>query len=193
LGDADPGWDLCSPVAPSREAIRFDAAWRTSTVVSLATGISQDGNFDALPILADALQDAGCDNHILLNHCRHGVRHTEDCWALQLMLALKPPVTKQPVAPPASPSILEEAAQVVDELGDRGRGWVIAPVMALSFATVLFLDSTSPLFHSLLGRDENYIVFFCLFMTLTLAPSLFALFLVGYVKAMWNRRRRARG
>jgi hypothetical protein len=41
--------------------VSTDPSWLTSTVVSLAEGIYADRAFDRLPILADALQDAGCD------------------------------------------------------------------------------------------------------------------------------------
>ncbi|MCE9567083.1 MAG: hypothetical protein K8U57_34200 [Planctomycetes bacterium] len=69
-GDIDPtSYLVCSRTAPTVEAARFDAAWRTSTVLALAAGIARDGTFDVLPILADALEDADCDNRLLLVHC----------------------------------------------------------------------------------------------------------------------------
>jgi hypothetical protein len=42
--------------------------------------------FDGMPILADALQDAGCEDPVLLGHCRAHATHTADCWALRLLL-----------------------------------------------------------------------------------------------------------
>ena len=43
-------------------------------------------DFSAMPILADALQDAGCDNDDILNHCRDPVRHVRGCWVVDLVL-----------------------------------------------------------------------------------------------------------
>jgi hypothetical protein len=48
----------------------MNSAWRTSNVTALAQTIYDDRAFDGLPILADALEDAGCDNADILNHCR---------------------------------------------------------------------------------------------------------------------------
>jgi hypothetical protein len=64
----------------------FDPAWRTSTVLALANGIYQEKAFDRLPILADALEDAGCDNADLLAHCRGDGEHVRGCWAVDLVL-----------------------------------------------------------------------------------------------------------
>jgi hypothetical protein len=57
----------------------------TSTVLDLATGIYADGAFDLMPILADALQDAGCDNEDILNHCRQPGDHCRGCWVVDLL------------------------------------------------------------------------------------------------------------
>ena len=66
--------------------ISLNPSWQTSTVLALAQGIYQDRAFDRLPILADALQDASCDNPDLLNHLRSEGPHTRGCWALDLLL-----------------------------------------------------------------------------------------------------------
>jgi hypothetical protein len=72
---------------------RFEAAWRTSTVVALAQGIFDDRAFDRLPILADALLDADCDEEAVLRHCRgtelhakESVQHVRGCWVVELIL-----------------------------------------------------------------------------------------------------------
>jgi hypothetical protein len=61
-------------------------SWLTSTVVAIAEGIYADRAFDRLPILADALQDAGCDNADVLNHGRGGGVHVRGCWVVDLVL-----------------------------------------------------------------------------------------------------------
>ncbi len=65
----------------------IDPSWLTSTVLALARGIYEDRAFDQLPILADALQDAGCDCDDILNHFRDpNATHVRGCWALDLIL-----------------------------------------------------------------------------------------------------------
>ncbi|MDY3558908.1 hypothetical protein R5W23_006084 [Gemmata sp. JC673] len=66
--------------------VAADPAWLTSNVVALATGIYTDHAFDRMPILADALQDAGCDNADILTHCRNEAQHVRGCWVVDLLL-----------------------------------------------------------------------------------------------------------
>jgi hypothetical protein len=60
--------------------------WLTNTVIILAKAIYNERTFDRMPILADALEDAGCDNADILNHCRQPGAHVLGCWALDLLL-----------------------------------------------------------------------------------------------------------
>lgn len=61
--------------------------WLTSDVKLLARGIYEEKAFDRMPILADALQDAGCDNVNVLDHCRDtGTEHVRGCWVVDLLL-----------------------------------------------------------------------------------------------------------
>ena len=65
----------------------FAPEWRTDTAVSLARGMYESRDFSAMPILADALQDAGCDNADILNHCRDANQpHVRGCWVVDLVL-----------------------------------------------------------------------------------------------------------
>jgi hypothetical protein len=66
--------------------VSLDPSWRTSTVVKLAEAIYQDRTFDRLPILGDALEDAGCTNADILTHCRQPGEHVRGCWCLDLVL-----------------------------------------------------------------------------------------------------------
>jgi hypothetical protein len=69
---------------PFRPAL-IDTRWLTSTVVALAETIYQDRAFDRLPILADALQDAGCGDEQVLQHCRGPGPHVRGCWVVDLV------------------------------------------------------------------------------------------------------------
>jgi hypothetical protein len=67
--------------------ITFSPTWRTSDVLLLAQGIYNERAFDRMPILADALQDAGCDNTDILDHCRDtSTPHARGCWVVDLVL-----------------------------------------------------------------------------------------------------------
>jgi hypothetical protein len=61
-------------------------AWNDGTVVKLAQGIYDDRTFDCLPILADALEEAGCDKADILTHCRQPGEHMRGCWVVDLLL-----------------------------------------------------------------------------------------------------------
>jgi hypothetical protein len=69
--------------------INFSPMWRTSTTVSLARTVYESRDFSAIPILADALQDAGCDSTDILDHCRDtSPAHVRGCWVVDLVLCL---------------------------------------------------------------------------------------------------------
>jgi hypothetical protein len=68
-------------------AVKVQPAWLTSDVVALARGIYEEKAFDRMPILADALQDAGCANEDVLAHCRDvSATHVRGCWVVDLLL-----------------------------------------------------------------------------------------------------------
>lgn len=64
----------------------FDPRWRTADAVGLASAIYEDRAFDRMPILADALIDAGCDSEEILSHCRSEGPHVRGCWVVDLVL-----------------------------------------------------------------------------------------------------------
>jgi hypothetical protein len=66
--------------------VTFFPSWLTPTAVGLARGIYDARAFDRLPILADALQDAGCEDQQLLAHCRGGGPHVRGCWVVDGVL-----------------------------------------------------------------------------------------------------------
>lgn len=74
------GW-LTTPLQP------FPAGWATDAVVGLARAAAEDGAFDRLPILADALEDAGCDHALALAHLRTCAEHAPRCWVADWVLA----------------------------------------------------------------------------------------------------------
>jgi len=65
----------------------FAPEWRTETVLALAQGMYDSRDFSAMPIRADALQDAGCDNSDILTHCRDSNQvHVRGCWVVDRIL-----------------------------------------------------------------------------------------------------------
>jgi hypothetical protein len=66
--------------------IVFGRSWRTTTASAIARQIYDSRDFSAMPILADALQDAGCDNADILDHCRGPGPHVRGCWVVDLVL-----------------------------------------------------------------------------------------------------------
>jgi hypothetical protein len=63
------------------------AAWVTPTVRQLAAAVYDEPAFAALPILADALEDAGCTDQTILHHCRGPQLHVRGCWVVEALLA----------------------------------------------------------------------------------------------------------
>jgi hypothetical protein len=69
--------------------VRLDLAGGTSggdAATRLAEAIYETRRFDDLPILADALEEAGCSDAAILEHCRGGGEHVRGCWVVDLAL-----------------------------------------------------------------------------------------------------------
>jgi hypothetical protein len=60
--------------------------WNDRTVPKVAQGIYDERDFDQLPVLADALEEGGCDNEEILSHCRSSETHSRGCWCVDLIL-----------------------------------------------------------------------------------------------------------
>ena len=71
---------------PLLPAVVMASAWRTRTVADLALGIYEERAFERMPILGDALEEAGCDHADILDHCRVGQPHARGCWVVDLLL-----------------------------------------------------------------------------------------------------------
>jgi hypothetical protein len=82
---AQPDWyreALGNPFLP----LAWKPEWFTSTVRDMAAHIYDARDFTAMPILGDALMDAGCDHQLINEHCRNGKPHTRGCWVVDAIL-----------------------------------------------------------------------------------------------------------
>ena len=72
--------------------VAFVPEWRTPTAVAIARGMYESRDFSGMPVLADALEDAGCSEPAVLGHCRDpkGL-HARGCWVVDLVLDREPP------------------------------------------------------------------------------------------------------
>jgi hypothetical protein len=75
-----------NPFHPSPELPAAVLGWGDRAVPRLAEGVYTEGAFGRLPILADALLDAGCEDEELTQHCRAEGPHSRGCWAVDLIL-----------------------------------------------------------------------------------------------------------
>jgi hypothetical protein len=86
LGPIEQCGILRDVIANPFRTISLDPSWLSSTVLALAQGIYEDRAFDRLPILADAMQDAGCEDADILSHCCGPGPHVRGCWVVDLVL-----------------------------------------------------------------------------------------------------------
>ena len=66
--------------------VALDAAWRKPEVLAMAQAMYEDRRFDDMPLLADALEEAGCTEEAILKHCREPGEHVRGCWVVDLIL-----------------------------------------------------------------------------------------------------------
>jgi hypothetical protein len=126
-----PPLPYCSPYIPAPTGadgspLGFDPAWRTETVLNLAKGIEAERNYTRLPILADALEEAGCDVFEILDHCRRCDGHHRGCWVMKLVLD-RDPLPVDALTDPEVIAMLRELAapnpamQLIRERLETGR------------------------------------------------------------------------
>jgi hypothetical protein len=94
-----PAWDLARQAeqlvqvklaedisGPTNASQWLEATCRTESVVALARGMYEARDFAPMPVLADALEDAGCAEPDILAHCRGAGPHVRGCWVVDLVL-----------------------------------------------------------------------------------------------------------
>jgi len=99
IGPPDPLWQkthkaivdeypplLREIIGNPHASIILDPTWLTSNVATVAQSIYDNRAFDRLPVLADALEEAGCHDAGILSHCRSEGPHVRGCWAVDLVL-----------------------------------------------------------------------------------------------------------
>lgn len=84
-----PNWVPSRTAQKGFPTFTADPAWLTSTVVAIAQGMYESRDFSAMPILADALQDAGCEDDDVLKHSRSDTPHVRGCFVVDLILGKK--------------------------------------------------------------------------------------------------------
>jgi len=80
--------DIAGGIGRPRGITASCLAWEGGTVVKLARFIYDGRRFEDLPILADALEDAGCSDEDVLSHCRGPGPHVRGCHVLDLLLGM---------------------------------------------------------------------------------------------------------
>jgi hypothetical protein len=60
--------------------------WDRGTVAKMARAIYEEYRFHDLPILGDALEEAGCHDPRILDHCRRPGEHARGCWLIDCLL-----------------------------------------------------------------------------------------------------------
>lgn len=97
LGIRDQAWDdasrlhceLIRDLVNPFNSTSINPVWLTHSVCQLAEAIYIERAFDRMPILADALEDAGCQDEQILSHCRREGSHVRGCWVVDLLLDKK--------------------------------------------------------------------------------------------------------
>jgi hypothetical protein len=73
---------FCNPLRP----VSVAPTWRTPQAIAIAQTVYDERQWQDLPLLADALEDAGCTDEAILSHCRGPGPHARGCWPVDLLL-----------------------------------------------------------------------------------------------------------
>jgi elongation factor G-like protein len=95
--------------------------WRGGLVTQIARSIYDERRFNDLPILADALEEAGCTEASILDHCRRRSAHAPGCWVLDGLLGI--PLPGVPLGTPGGLTVrqaVEQEGLHAKQLGPRG-------------------------------------------------------------------------
>jgi hypothetical protein len=63
--------------------------WHGGLLVSMAQRMYDSRDFSDMPVLADAVEEAACQDQDILGHCRSGGEHVRGCWVVDLLLGKK--------------------------------------------------------------------------------------------------------
>jgi hypothetical protein len=74
---------LFRPLPPLKPAW---LTWHDALLVSMARQMYDSRDFSDMPVLGDALENAGCQDQDILGHCRSGGEHVRGCWVVDLLL-----------------------------------------------------------------------------------------------------------
>jgi hypothetical protein len=66
--------------------IALNTSWKLPAIVQLARSLYEERRFEDAPVLADALEEAGCQDAAVLGHCRGPGPHVRGCWVLDMVL-----------------------------------------------------------------------------------------------------------
>jgi hypothetical protein len=79
-------WKNIRALAGNHRFVATDPPPRNPRILALAAGIYAGRAFDRLPLLSDALEEAGCTDRAILDHCRQPGEHVLGCWVVDLVL-----------------------------------------------------------------------------------------------------------
>jgi hypothetical protein len=93
-------------------------AWNDGIIPKLAQSIYEERTFERMPILADALEEAGCTNTEILNHCRHHAEHVRGCWVVNLILGKKQDFIDLSMLRKSNPNLFRTAFPIQENAQD---------------------------------------------------------------------------